>query len=127
MKTYDATFFGKTKGALGIKSWITTTVKGETPEAARLNLYERYEHIQNLTLVDHLPVIETRPEGIEDHTQTEPLDTTDMTLAQVIKALGYTYKNRIFTLTIFDKQGQEIFKDIGAAAWHFLRERGDIK
>jgi hypothetical protein len=48
--TYIARFYGRTKGAIGIFYWITAEVDGADPDAARLALYDRYEHIQRLTL-----------------------------------------------------------------------------
>lgn len=47
---YTATFTGRTAGAIGIFHRITTEVSGATPEAARLALYDRYEHIHQLAL-----------------------------------------------------------------------------
>ena len=50
MTTYNATFTGRTRGAIGKFYPIRTTVSGENKEKARHNLYDRYEHISNLTL-----------------------------------------------------------------------------
>lgn len=47
---FQATFHGRVKGAIGISHVITTTVKGENEEAARLALYEGYEHVLQLKL-----------------------------------------------------------------------------
>lgn len=45
MKTYQVTFRGREKGAIGIFYQITATVKGEDEKQALLNLYDKYEHI----------------------------------------------------------------------------------
>ena len=45
-----AKFNGRTINAIGIFYPITTMAYGETEEAARLNLYERYDHIMFLKL-----------------------------------------------------------------------------
>lgn len=50
MKTYIATFVGRKAGAIGISYHITTTVLADSPAAARLKLYDTYEHIHGLTL-----------------------------------------------------------------------------
>lgn len=47
---YRATFTGRKLGAIGIFYSITAEVEGETEEQARLNLYERFEHIHGLKL-----------------------------------------------------------------------------
>ena len=48
--TYTARFKGRTKGAIGIFYWIDVEVHADTPDAARLALYDRFEHISGLTL-----------------------------------------------------------------------------
>lgn len=50
MPRYIALFFGRTKGAIGIDYRICTFTEGETESAARLALYDRYEHLHGLTL-----------------------------------------------------------------------------
>lgn len=45
MKTFKITFNGRTKGAIGITYTITDTFQGETLEDAKLNMYDKYEHI----------------------------------------------------------------------------------
>lgn len=47
---YRAEFYGRKAGAIGIFYWITTEVEGDDPDAARLALYDRYEHISKLRL-----------------------------------------------------------------------------
>lgn len=49
-KTYIAYFTGRTKGAIGISQHYSTTVRGIDEEDARINLYERYDHILQLKL-----------------------------------------------------------------------------
>ena len=50
IKTYNATFHGRTKDAIGITYAITDTTYGTDEESARLNLYDKYEHIRGLKL-----------------------------------------------------------------------------
>ena len=52
MKTYKATFTGREINSIGINHKVRTTIKGANKENARLNLYENYEHIMNLTLIE---------------------------------------------------------------------------
>ena len=52
MKYFKANFSGRTIGALGITYTIATLVSGATIEQAQVNLYNRFEHIQNLDLVE---------------------------------------------------------------------------
>ena len=52
MKTYSATFYGKQKGAIGVFLTYTTVVQGENETQARINLYNRYDHIMSLTLTE---------------------------------------------------------------------------
>lgn len=52
---YSARFTGRQKGAIGIFYTCSCFVDGDTPEAARLALYDTYEHIQGLSL---LPLVE---------------------------------------------------------------------
>ncbi len=47
---YNAIFTGCTRGAIGIHYTIRTTIEGADPEAARLALYEYFDHIQGLIL-----------------------------------------------------------------------------
>lgn len=50
IKIYKATFHGRTKNAIGICYTITDTVCGTDEENARINLYDKYEHIMGLEL-----------------------------------------------------------------------------
>lgn len=52
MKTYKIQFFGRRIGALGVSSWHTVTVAAETPEAARLKLYDTHEHIERCIIAE---------------------------------------------------------------------------
>lgn len=47
---YKAKFVGRKINAGGVFYEIETTVDGADPESARINLYERYEHITKLEL-----------------------------------------------------------------------------
>lgn len=47
---YVATFNGKRKNADGISYQITTTVEGDNKDEARINLYDRFDHIIGLKL-----------------------------------------------------------------------------
>jgi len=47
---YKATFVGRRVNADGIFYPITTTCEGDNQEAARLDLYNRYDHIMHLKL-----------------------------------------------------------------------------
>ena len=47
---YQATFTGREVGAIGKFYPITATTQGDNEEQARLNLYDRYEHITGLKL-----------------------------------------------------------------------------
>lgn len=50
MITYHARFTGRSKGAIGIFHACECFIAGENEAAARLNLYNDYEHIQGLSL-----------------------------------------------------------------------------
>jgi hypothetical protein len=50
MKTYQAHFYGRKKGAIGIFYHISDTVQGNDEKEANLNLYDKYDHITGLTL-----------------------------------------------------------------------------
>lgn len=47
MKTYRITFKGVLKGALGIPTKCSEKVKAENAEAAKLSLYDKYDHVYN--------------------------------------------------------------------------------
>lgn len=47
---YGAQFTGCRKGAIGITYLIATMVEADSPEAAGIRLYDRYDHIGDLTL-----------------------------------------------------------------------------
>ena len=52
MKKYRALFNGRLVGAIGICDYFDVVVEGENEEQARLNLYDKYEHILGLSLVE---------------------------------------------------------------------------
>jgi hypothetical protein len=56
MTIYKATFMGRQKGAIGIFYKITDTVEADNREDANLKLYDNYEHISLLQLVEVKPV-----------------------------------------------------------------------
>lgn len=45
IKRYRITFYGRTVGAIGIDYEITAEREGVDMEAARLALYDKYEHV----------------------------------------------------------------------------------
>jgi len=49
MKKFIATFTGREKNAIGIFYKITDIVEADDQEQARLKLYDKYEHIHQLT------------------------------------------------------------------------------
>ena len=50
MKTFKISFTGRKNGAIGIFYRITEKVKAESKESAINKLYEKYEHITNITI-----------------------------------------------------------------------------
>ena len=44
-KTYMVKFKGVTKGAIGITCSYKTTVRGVNEDDARINLYDRFDHV----------------------------------------------------------------------------------
>jgi hypothetical protein len=51
MHTYRIHFMGRHIGAIGIFQEFTETVQAENDEAARLKLYDKYEHIRVISCV----------------------------------------------------------------------------
>lgn len=49
MKTYKVMFYGRTAGALGVCYWIEDIIEAPNMESIRLALYDKYEHITNLS------------------------------------------------------------------------------
>jgi hypothetical protein len=47
---YRAEFWGRTIGAIGVTSRYVVEVEADNLEAARLKLYDTYEHISGLRL-----------------------------------------------------------------------------
>jgi hypothetical protein len=54
-RTYRCDFTGRLSGAIGIFYKIRATVCATDPEAARLKLYDTYEHITDCTCVEVQP------------------------------------------------------------------------
>lgn len=52
MKTYQASFKGRLVGAIGIFEQFRDTVEAFNYEEARIKLYDKYEHITDLKLVE---------------------------------------------------------------------------
>lgn len=52
MKYAVAHFTGRLAGAIGVFHHISAPTKGKDEEAMRLFLYEKYDHIQGLMLVE---------------------------------------------------------------------------
>lgn len=52
MPTYHAKFIGRTKGAIGVFHLCESFIDGATPDAANLALYDTYEHIVQLSLLE---------------------------------------------------------------------------
>ena len=55
---YRCTFVGRKLGALGVCETVFETVDADSPEEARLKLYENYEHISVLTIAHDEPTEE---------------------------------------------------------------------
>jgi hypothetical protein len=51
LNTYTAHFIGRELGAIGAFYRITTTIQAPDKDSARMSLYDRYEHIQCLSLI----------------------------------------------------------------------------
>lgn len=67
MKKWRASFSGCTKGAIGIKSLISTVVEGETKEEASLRLYDKYEHISSVQLLAVFKLLPSETIMPDDH------------------------------------------------------------
>lgn len=52
MKNYRALFNGRVRGAIGVFEYFDVMVEAENEEQARLRLYDKYDHIIGLTLVE---------------------------------------------------------------------------
>lgn len=52
MRRYRATFTGRKIGALGVSYRIETEVMGNDEDRARINLYDKFEHIKELRLCE---------------------------------------------------------------------------
>ena len=62
--TYSIHFIGRRIGALGTRYGVIKTVTAPTPEAAKLALYDTYEHI-TVTSVHEVPLVYN---GVEEVT-----------------------------------------------------------
>lgn len=49
---YQANFYGRKNGAIGITFPISAIVEGENKEKAEIALYKEWEHISRLTLTE---------------------------------------------------------------------------
>ena len=52
MKTYFISFRGRKNTAIGITYPNTTTIRAENAELAELALYDKYEHISKVELIE---------------------------------------------------------------------------
>ena len=50
MKKYKISFIGRLAGAIGKTYRIRTTIEANSPEEAKFKLYEKYEHISQVTI-----------------------------------------------------------------------------
>lgn len=64
MSLFEITFTGRKLGAIGIMQHFRRIVSAETPEAARLKLYETHEHVTNATLRQMSDTEGAQPEGV---------------------------------------------------------------
>jgi hypothetical protein len=53
MNTYTARFTGRAVGSIGRRYYIVTVVKAKDKEKANILLYNEYEHISGLQLLEH--------------------------------------------------------------------------
>ena len=51
-RRYVVRFFGRKAGALGTRSWVDAEVYADDPEAARLAIYQKYEHLSDVTITE---------------------------------------------------------------------------
>ena len=57
MKKYAVAFNARRKGALGVSTYYTRIVEAMTEPAARLKLYEEFEHITFHSVRELLPIV----------------------------------------------------------------------
>ena len=55
MKKFKLSFTGREISAIGKTYRIHATIEAETQQAAILKLYEKYDHVTNLTVNGHKP------------------------------------------------------------------------
>lgn len=63
---YRITFYGRLKNAIGVDYQITAEREGENFEAARLALYDEYEHVHVLKFEDVARDAAGEPTGGDD-------------------------------------------------------------
>ena len=51
---WNLKFVGRKTGAIGIRYWTILQIEADTKEEAELKLYDRYEHIGQLTIEKEL-------------------------------------------------------------------------
>lgn len=51
-RRYVVRFFGCQAGALGVRYWVDAEVYADNPGAARIALYQKYEHITRFTATE---------------------------------------------------------------------------
>lgn len=51
-RRYIVRFFGRKAGALGARYWVDAEVYAEDPDAARVALYQKYEHVTHYTATE---------------------------------------------------------------------------
>ena len=52
MAVFTLSFMGKSRGAIGVSSHHTASVEADSRDEAELRLYDRFEHIESLRVVD---------------------------------------------------------------------------
>ena len=51
-RRYTVRFFGRKVGALGTRSWVYAEIYADDPEAARVAIYQKYEHLSDVTITE---------------------------------------------------------------------------
>lgn len=57
MQTFDVTFWGRKAGAIGIRSQFRERIEVEKTEDILPALYEKYEHISSVEIVNNCEVL----------------------------------------------------------------------
>jgi len=112
MPTFTAKFIGREKGAIGIFYPIeaTVTVAQASETAARLALYDQYEHIQQLTLTP----VDLEPRTIYEACKAEGIETDNHESDLYIPA---TYRTREL-LKKYGKRGEAFTSQIDGTRWY---------